>query len=315
MGVWHLSGLGMNPGAITVPLTYIYLLLKQASQGESKAVEFFGRSGESREKMKGKPQAVIVFTSEDVINGKKQSEIEDKWFKTQKRKSALETISAYLAKLLNELKSDDFPTFYNGKWIEYFYCVKVDYQDFDDCFRKIAVTVNALRDKEIWINMIGGANPINAALLSSSGFTSTASVYYYLFQTNIKLLHPDIKKPNFNNLRVPVPPPSWHELPFFTLDMSPLYNKLTDIFKYKEKANENEIKKLLKELNFPDQFFAKLKGRLLKIDGEIVTKGYMLDYWAEMWNELRNEFDKIKNFTDWKNWALKEGILKEIEPF
>lgn len=34
MGVFHLSGLGLNPGAVTVPLTYIYFLPKQSKEGD-----------------------------------------------------------------------------------------------------------------------------------------------------------------------------------------------------------------------------------------------------------------------------------------
>jgi hypothetical protein len=311
MGVWHLSGLGLNPGAITVPLSYIYLCLKQASCGDERAREFFRTSGELGEKLPGKPEALIIFTSISVIKGETQGEIIDNWFHTKKGKNAQETIKSYLQKLLEELKLERF---YGNTWLKYFYLIEVDHQDFDDCFKKIAITLNALMDKEIWINMIGGTNQINAALLSSSGFTSTASVYYYLFQSNIKLLHPEIEKPDFKNLRIALPPPSWHWLPYFSLDMSSLYNKLKELFEYKETLNISEIKRLLTELNFPTQFLSKLRGSFLQIYGEKVKKGPMLEYWGKIWQDLKTEFNEINEFSKWEKWAKEKNILTEVSP-
>lgn len=316
MGVWHLAGLGVNPGAVTAPLTYIYLLLKQSLLGDSKAKEFFRYSGEAREALPGKPEALIIFTSEAVIRGEAQgNKVEDRWFKTEKKRSALETIKAYLKRLLEELENQKFRKFYQEKWIKYFYSISVNHEDFEDCFRKIAITINALKDKEIWINMVGGTNQINSALLSSSGLTSAAGTYYYVFQTNTSLLHPDIEKPDFDNLRIAVPPPSWHELPYFSLDMSQLYNRLKEVFSNRDKVNINEIKGILKELNFPEQFLAKLRGSFLKINNQIVMKGAMLDYWLGLWNKLQDDFKKVNNFTTWKDWAEKNRIFKDIGAF
>ncbi|MCX7994986.1 MAG: hypothetical protein N3A65_04335 [candidate division WOR-3 bacterium] len=314
MGVWHLSGLGINPGAVTVPLTYVYLFLKQ-SLNDNKAKEFFRHSGETNEELPGKPEALIIFTSKAVISGEKKGDIEDRWFKTQQAKSAPETIKKYLTNLLENLENEKFNKFYGKNWIKYFYCVEVNHEDFDDCFKKIAVTINALKEKEIWINMIGGTNQINTALLSSAGFTSAAVKYYYFFQSNTRLLHPDIPKPDFNNLKLQVPPPSWHELPIFTLDMSKLYTTLQELFESRTKVHINEIKKELNRLNFPDQFFAKIRSTLLKIDGETATKGYMLDHWINIWKDLKNEFANLDNFSKWETWASDNKILNKIEPF
>jgi len=59
MGVWHISGLGISPGALTVPTTSIYLLLKAAEEDESRACEFFDTSGERIKKkgtLRGSPE-------------------------------------------------------------------------------------------------------------------------------------------------------------------------------------------------------------------------------------------------------------------
>ena len=68
MGVYHLSGLGINPGAVTMPMTAIYLMHVGLVLGNERAVEFFRYSGESgegdsKETYPGKPQALLIFTS------------------------------------------------------------------------------------------------------------------------------------------------------------------------------------------------------------------------------------------------------------
>jgi hypothetical protein len=93
MGVFHLSGLGLNPGAVTVPLTYIYFLLKQSKEGDSASQQFFAHSGEEQERLKGKPEAIIIFTSKEVISGELQRDINDTLFGTRKQGSACLTIN------------------------------------------------------------------------------------------------------------------------------------------------------------------------------------------------------------------------------
>jgi hypothetical protein len=80
MGVFLLSGLGLNPGAVTVPLTYLYYLLKQFKNGDSAASRFFVHSGEKNERLNGKPETLVVFTSREVINGTHQWDIRDNLF-------------------------------------------------------------------------------------------------------------------------------------------------------------------------------------------------------------------------------------------
>lgn len=204
MGVWHISGLGASPGALTVPLTYIYLLLKAVSKGNKIANEFFEASGETSQEKKGAPEALVIFTSSDVIEGKVQGKIEDSWFNTLKQNSVPKTMAEYLKRLFKKLKSNDFSQFYNDLWIKYIHFITVDYLNFNDIFPKCYITLNALREKEIWINMVGGSNPINASLILSAGFVEANARTYYIFESNLSLLHPSIEKPNFSNLNTEI---------------------------------------------------------------------------------------------------------------
>jgi len=63
----HVSGLAYNPGTVTVPLIYVYVLLKMASSGNEDARDFFASSREMGKKSKGAPEVLVIFTSAEVI--------------------------------------------------------------------------------------------------------------------------------------------------------------------------------------------------------------------------------------------------------
>ncbi len=85
MGVYHISGLGTSPGALTMPLTAIYVLQVAQAVGFEEAERLFEHSGElggkgSFEKVRGLPEVVIAFTSKEVIEGKIYVRYLSKWF-------------------------------------------------------------------------------------------------------------------------------------------------------------------------------------------------------------------------------------------
>jgi hypothetical protein len=305
MGVYHITGLGLNPGAVTVPLSIVYILLKQASGGMPEANSFFMHSGERGQEKKGAPEALIIFTSKEVIEGK-QWDIRDDWFKTKTQKSATETIKKYLANLLSDLK---LPKFYSNKWLKDIYMVQVNHNDFEDCFIKAAVTLNALKDKEIWINMIGGTNQINIALLTASGFSTVATRFYYYFQTETSLLHPNMSKEEAMDIEKLLS--DWYELPVFTMDMGGLFKRLNELFLFREKVNVREIEKLLDELGFSKKYLAKLRS-FINTDEDVASCGYMLNRWNNLLKKIEEEREEA-SLSSWKEWAMRKGILYEIE--
>ena len=81
IGIFYLTGLGTSPGAVLVPLHYIYLMLKAAMNNNQDAIEFFKKSGELRQEKAGVPEYLIIFTSKEVIEGKeKPKSLKDEWF-------------------------------------------------------------------------------------------------------------------------------------------------------------------------------------------------------------------------------------------
>ncbi len=311
MSVWHISGLGLSPGAVTVPLTYIYLMQKSAALGNMKAKEFFETSGEIGQDIKGTPEALILFTSEDVITGRKGSPSRDKWFNTDGKQDVPKTMAKYIKSLINGLRDENFQVDHDG--IKYVYLIKVNHEDYGDCFFNAYITLKGLHDKEIWINMIGGTNQINSALLTAGGLTGVSARYYYFFQKfeDTGFLHPNIKRPNLKNPGIEIPPKGWYELPVFWLDAAKLIGCLNRIFEGRRRVNVGEIKALLKNLKLPDSYFIKLTGsRLVKrADRDTVVKGEALDLWNTSLESVEKESEDVTNSSKWKRWASERGIL------
>jgi len=292
-------------------------LLKASAEDIKDAKNFFALSGEEGEKLKGKPQELILFTSKEVISGEKKFwdkiNIKDLWFGTNKLQNPPKTLSRYLSNLFKELmKNDNLDLFREGK-LNRFLLVKVDHTDFKDCFYKVGITLNALRDKEIWINLIGGTNQINISELTTGTFFAVVTRYYYIFQSQTDLLHPDLEKKYINELKsfTPIFFEKWQELPFYNLEMGKIITKLIDLFQYNEKINISQVQTILEEMHYSKKFISKLRGRLINIEGNAVSKTHYLNALSDMINEIRKQ--KINNKSAWLNWARKNEILYEFE--
>ncbi len=70
MGVYHLMGLGLSPGAVTGPLTYLAHRYQRWNEDDQR---FFARSGEAKQRKAGEKvgdiQAIVLFTTHEVIRG------------------------------------------------------------------------------------------------------------------------------------------------------------------------------------------------------------------------------------------------------
>ncbi|WEU40281.1 MAG: hypothetical protein OdinLCB4_007385 [Candidatus Odinarchaeum yellowstonii] len=311
MGVWHLSGLGKSPGAVTAPLTSIFLILKMAVKGNSEAQDFFSSSGEHAQskRERGYPEGLILFTSSEVIEGQTSGRFVDKWFNTGKTGEKIpKVIYKYFTELIKELKDEDFDL--QGTGFKYAYLVKVDHTDFNDCFNNIYLTIKALKDKEIWINMTGGTNQINSALLVASGFSGSSARNYYFFQSNIELMHPDLEsKPNFKNPNIKVPPKGWFDIPPLFISIDDILKNLKELFdKRGEKVNKSEVENILG--NQID--IVKLVGaRLIDfVDNDTIRKRKELDNWFEIFS--KPEKLNLNNFSEWKKYFSEKGDLWEL---
>ncbi len=322
MGVYHVSGLGTSPGALTMPLSIVYILQAAAQLGNSNAKAFFAGSGEmerkgSYEKIAGLPEYIIAFDSPEVIHGKMSLIYESKWFRM--RGSKQEPIERPIVKYLTNLVSylnDEFNVCL--KLPKKLFLIETNYQDFEDSFEKMGITLEGLRRKEVWLNLIGGSNQMNLALLLSGSFTAIPSRYYYVFQ-NTPMLEPSwIQKPNKSNIATVVKDVMnrWYDLP--PLDMGlgsiieQLYNKFIE--ERRDRISKNELVQILKHKNpnYSDEFIPKLiRARyLVSADSDTFAKGDMLDRVLAMFGKIVQS--KVHNFSNWQKWAKEQGILKEV---
>jgi hypothetical protein len=304
MGVFHLAGLGKSPGAVTVPLSYIYYFLFEAYRNNNeKAKNFFSGSGElsNDEQWPGKPEALTLFSSEEVLKGEETCKPKCELFNISATK-IVECINEYIEELCEDFEID------NELRIKYIYGVKVNISDFDDCFKKIYITIKALAGKEVWVNLVGGANQINIALMLASSITLVPRRLYYVFEwdkENNKIseyLHPIEQFKNFDNLYN-----NWLDIPLLFLDIDKLKNLYTTLTE-RESINISELEQFLENsgLTPAKAYIPKLRGGLVIINGDRVTKGNLFDKIMQL---IPQQNDLPQNFSQWKNWAENNQIL------
>lgn len=313
MGVYHLAGLGKNPGAVIVPLTYIFFKKKrELIDKDEKAKEFFSYSGEkdNQEKNKGIPEGLIVFSSKEVIDEGERDQVVDQLCRLSisDRDDAADIIKKYLKKLIENLKLRS--CVYSEFGVRYFYLIRVDINNYDDCYKKIYLTMKQLKDKEVHVNLIGGTNQINLALMMASAMTAIPSKLYYVFENKVSYLHPS-KVTSFN-AKISAPPENWFEIPLVFVSLSELIGKFKEIGLVEGCCNVSQIKNILNELGLGNQFIAKLRTGWLKFENEEkVTAGESLKKIISIQSEL-DELEKLLlSDSNWKMFE-QEGWLKKI---
>lgn len=303
MGVWHISGLGISPGALTVPTAGLYLLLKAAENGDYGACDFFRTSGERTQKkgsLRGFPEGFAIFTSKDVLEKKinRRTEIKDRWFKNTGREISVPRI-AY--KFIRDLHREFFGDFE----IPQLYYLAVNYQDFRRSLPVIYATVNALGTKggkELWANMVGGTNQINASILTAGSLSGAISKYYYYFEQDNDLLHPDVEKPKGNILKsqIDLILSKWFQLPIFDLGWGDISNRLNELMELYN--NEVPISIIINELEragLKSQYLAKLTGsKLIIIEDNLAKPGPDLNRLKSL---LSINSESPNNLSEWKN--------------
>jgi len=304
MGVWHISGLGTSPGAVTTPLTIVYLLKKAAQQGSTEARDFFLGSGQAEdEEWVGAPEAVVLLSSREVIEGDiLPNNIDDRLFNLSRTQGpAPWIIWRYLSRLHQELWGEDLK-------IKLF-LLATQINDIDRVMRDAGVTVGALRDKEIWVNMTAGPNTINLSLLISSVILGAAARYYYIFHPQTGLLHPEGLPPR--NLRNPVSIVAnllklWIDVPIFQMELEPLLRRLNERYSGSNIINRAELESICREYGVG---LEKLK-RLIYFEGQRTYPGPLFKRYLGLLSPLS---DSPSNYSEWIKWGTREGVLYKLD--
>lgn len=165
MGIYHFAPVGLSPGAITCALAY----LKQ-NKGR------FVVRGDIIE-------SIVIFTSPEVRDGK--AKVQECFYNNYMSRTIQRT-----RKMANIL--DIIVDFIKGEIAEIMpekgtvYCCTVDPNDYDSCFEAIAklslyFSPPDATGKNIWANLTGGTNVLNAALSQVAYLSGLISRIYYTF--------------------------------------------------------------------------------------------------------------------------------------
>ncbi len=201
MGVYHIMGVGLSPGVVLGPVSYIAMRQARWKKDVPNNIEdkkFFERSGEiahregkgkKEEETVGDIQAIVLITSKEVIYDREKVH---EYIDNQASTSQGRTVSnkVILREVIKEkLKAIAKPAC-KGREELPVYWITVDRYDLEDCVRKVSRILTLLSEmkggqgKEIWINLTGGNNLINLSLQITSSLLGKVGRYYYISAKN-----------------------------------------------------------------------------------------------------------------------------------
>ena len=169
MGIIHFAGLGKSPGAVTSGLSY---LKKNEDRFRG---EFKGEIVES----------VVIFTSPEIAEGKERAyETVNNRYMERRASRTWSSGEESPLKIVKKFLQEEF----EGR--KHFY-VKVDVNDFSECFKVIAKALLKFHPpgtvgKHIWGNITGGTNVLNLALTQVAYLSGFIPVLYYTFIANLQ---------------------------------------------------------------------------------------------------------------------------------
>lgn len=234
MGVYHLMGLGLSPGAVTGPISY---LAHRYQRGNPEDLKFFDRSGEAGQapEEKGDIQGIVIFTTKEVLEG---SDTQDDLYYVENRSGTVAKrphtpLNLPMQPQLKDLLKKDWSNI-RGKQHkrekgDIFWC-EVDLRNTELTYDRIIKVVAALdnpgrRGKEVWSNLTGGNNVINFALQLASTLSSTIGRLYY-----VQAINEDAEKcVRFTSSLDRDKDDYWVDLPVIPLVLSPLIEEVIKI--------------------------------------------------------------------------------------
>ncbi|MEK8017094.1 MAG: hypothetical protein VSS75_009515 [Candidatus Parabeggiatoa sp.] len=224
MGVFHFMGVGRAVGAVTCAVDYIEKALDRVEDQTAtpEIIQLFSSSGgiTHKEENIGKIEAIVLFTSEEVIKRQLSA------FHYQGCEKPSNVRTEIVQNLRNVWKRGPKV----GKKV--FWC-EVNIDNYQDCFDKMIQVAYRFsqpgkQGKEIWCNLTGGSNAIQLALLSMTRLTAVSTKHYLISQR--KEYQKEIKVPAHIKVN-PNKDEYFNTLPFlkFAIDTSSFYNILTEL--------------------------------------------------------------------------------------
>src|SRR3989304_1429243 len=170
MGILHFITLGRSPGAATAGLAYL-------------------KNEKIHHPEKGSlVEDIILFTSPEVHNGTEKVK-ECVWNEYMSMNSRKIWKDGNVVDIVSEFIKDEIGPIMDDKGT--LYCCEVNPNDFDDCFKKLAhatlrFSPPGKTGKHIWVNITGGTNIMNAAILEVTFLSGLIAKIYYTFISDLK---------------------------------------------------------------------------------------------------------------------------------
>lgn len=227
MGTYHLMGLGLSPGAVTGPISYLAHRYQRWNADDRR---FFARSGEAMQREAGEKvgdiQALVLFTTREVLSGEvlAYDYVDNPPGRiTKGPKKPREPMKEVLRTLLRR----EWPAISGGRPHGTIFWCEVDRRDIRTTYERVVRVVAALADvggqgKEIWINLTGGNNVSNFALDLAAALSGEVARLYYVQAEN-----PDAEK----GVRFTAENGYWVDLPVMPLVLSRLSHAALEILR------------------------------------------------------------------------------------
>ncbi|MCX8191727.1 MAG: hypothetical protein N3F06_02835, partial [Nitrososphaerales archaeon] len=165
MGITHFAGLGKAPGAVTAALSYL--------KNEVGDDPEYGKIVEN----------VVIFTSPEIANGSERAieSYDNAYMERGKCKG-------WTRGLINSFEIVKRFIFNEFEDVGLYLC-EVNVNDFSNCFEAIAKALLKFHPpsrvgKHVWVNITGGTNILNAALMQVAHLSGLIPIIYYTFVAN-----------------------------------------------------------------------------------------------------------------------------------
>ncbi len=189
MGVYHLMGLGLSPGTVTGPLTYLAHRYQRWNADDRR---FFARSGEVRQRQAGQKvgdiQALVLFTTREVLSGEVPT---FDYVDNPAGRIAQGPVQkgGPMKEILRALLCREWPAISGGRREGTIFWCEVDRRDIRATYERVVQVVAALasvggQGHEMWVNLTGGNNVINAALELAAMLSGDVARIYYVQAEN-----------------------------------------------------------------------------------------------------------------------------------
>ena len=189
MGVYHLMGLGLSPGTVIGPLTYLAHRYQRWSEDDQR---FFARSGEAKQREAGEKvgdvQAIVLFTTREVLSGEVLASpyVDNPPGHITKRP---QKPRGPMKEVLRTLLRREWPKIGGGRREGDIFWCQVDRRDIRTTYERVIQVVAALagvggQGKEMWVNLTGGNNVINFALEWAAILSGAVARLYYVQAEN-----------------------------------------------------------------------------------------------------------------------------------